>query len=99
MTKLGHLGLCASILWISGCASEAAGPRPRGDRDSSTVSQPVLGWDVLTPTRLAGSALTTSTLNATSAATMGGTENARVVLMYAVMCALAGTQTITFTVS
>jgi hypothetical protein len=98
MTKLGRLGLCASVLGVASCASDATGRRPRADREASAISQAVLGWDVLIPTQLASSALTTAMLDATSAAAMGGTEAARVVLMYAVMCALGSTQTISFTV-
>src|SRR6185295_1466682 len=54
--------------------------------------------NALAPAELTSSALTTATLDAASAAAMGASPEARIVLAYAVGCALETTQTISFTV-
>src|SRR5262245_28404633 len=96
MTKLGQLGLCALVIAIAACTSDPFDATP--DQGPGLTSQPEGGWTVLTPAKLGNSALTTAVLNSSGAAAMGGTADARVVLMYAVMCALGSTQTVTFTV-
>jgi hypothetical protein len=81
-------GVAASL---AACATQAPG-------ESSVTAQPLLTANSLTPSQLAGGQLTTVQLDATSAAAMGATADAREVLSYAVNCALTGDQSISFTV-
>jgi hypothetical protein len=75
---------------------------PVGLREAAQASTvPDLGPynpDGLAPAGLASTALTTAMLDATNAAAMGMTQEARDVLAYAVGCALENTQSISFTV-
>ena len=80
-------GLCASI---AACATqEPAAPE---------TALPRLTANSLTPGQLSNGQLTTVQLDATSAAAMGATADARETLSYAVDCALDSSQSITFTV-
>lgn len=76
---------------LAACAVPAPG-------ESSVASQPLLTANSLTPSQLANGQLTTVQLDATSAAAMGATADAREVLSYAVNCALSSDQSISFTV-
>lgn len=89
--KPGKLTWCIPALLAVGCADESR----RGEATQSVQTDP----DVLTPADLTSSALTTTVLNATNAAGMGGSAAARRVLASAIGCALDSSQTVTFTVS
>jgi hypothetical protein len=67
---------------------------------ASPVSIDVLriSGNSLAPAALMNAAVTTARLDATSAAAMAGTADAREVLVYAVGCALEATQSVAFTV-
>jgi hypothetical protein len=81
------------VLMIGGCALESAG-------DATEVSNiPRITLNQLSPDQLAHGALIATKLDATSAAAMGQSADARAVLSYAVTCALDATQSIAFTVS
>jgi hypothetical protein len=71
-----------------------AGP---GDGSPTVSNVPRIALNALSPAALAGSALTTAQLDATSAAAMGATADARVVLAYAAGCALADDQQVSYT--
>jgi hypothetical protein len=77
------------VLAIAGCVELApeVGVEPR------IVS------NALSPSAFAASALTSGTLNATSAAAMGQTNSQRKVLSFATTCALDSTQSVSFTIS
>jgi hypothetical protein len=80
-------GVCASL---AACATEAP--------TAPETVVPRLTANSLTPGQLANGTLTTVQLDATSAAAMGATADARETLSYAVNCALSSSQSITFTV-
>ena len=80
-------GLAAAL---AACATE---PTPEG----TSVVQ-LLTANSLTPSELFNGQLTTTQLDATSAAAMGATDDARRTLSYAVNCALSSSQSVSFTV-
>jgi hypothetical protein len=91
----GILGACA-VAPTGGSAADPGGREPEAAQTVSNV--PRIGSNAMSPAALAHAALTTDTLDATSAAAMGQTEDARTVLHYAVGCALDSTQSVTFSV-
>jgi hypothetical protein len=90
ITRVG-LQLCIPVLTLAACGAEPL----EIQTDSDGIQ---LGVTPLSVMELGGSALTTSVLNASNAASMGQTATARKVLAFAVACALDSTQTITYTV-
>ena len=91
MTRLGTLQLCIPVLALAACGAEPLDTRT----DSNEVQ---LGVTPLALWELGNSALTTSVLNGSNAASMGSTAGARKVLAFAVACALNSTQSITYSV-
>ena len=91
MRMQGKLELWMPALVLAGCAGELVGPGETAQLDQT-------GTAVLAPSEMKNSALTTSVLNATSAAAMGATQASRKVLTTAVICALDSTQSISFVV-
>jgi hypothetical protein len=91
MTRVGTLQLCISVLTLAACGAEPL----QTQTDSDDIQ---LGVTPLSLMELGGSALTTSVLSASNAASMGQTATARKVLAFAVACALESTQTVTYTV-
>lgn len=89
-------------LVASGCSIDGLDPLPaqqETEQQSEVTNLVRSSANVLVPQGLTSTALTTATLDATGAAAMGSTQAARKVLAYAVGCALASTQTVSFTVS
>jgi hypothetical protein len=80
---------------LGGCV---AAPVVSDDGPPPPSNVPRIIANALSPTMLAGSTMTTATLDATGAAAMGQTTAARKVLSYAAGCALDATQQVTFTV-
>lgn len=96
MTKVGVLAvLLSSGLW-TGCAVEGDGAT---DETPEVEATPRIGLNALSPAALAASQLTIGKLDSAHAAAMAPNTYAAGVLSYAVGCALAGTQSITFTVN
>jgi hypothetical protein len=91
MSKLGKLEFCIPALVMAGCAAEAVSPGETAQAEAS--------GNTIVLSELARSALTTARLDATNAASMAGTAEARTVLALAVGCALDSRQTISFTVN
>jgi hypothetical protein len=77
------------ILAVAGCV----------EVDFEVGVEPRIVTNALSPTAFAGSALTSSVLNATNAAAMGQTNSQRKVLAFATTCALDATQSVDFTIS
>lgn len=86
MSKVGVLAL---VGLLASCATE---------NEPEETAIPRIGLNALSPAALYASALTVGKLDATHAAQMAPNSYARGVLGYAVGCALAGTQSITYTV-
>ena len=83
------------VMWIVALGACAAEP---GTGDPTVSGVPRIALNSLSPAALAGTALTTARLDATSAAAMAATAGAGDVLTYAAGCALAGGQQVTYTV-
>jgi hypothetical protein len=95
------LWLCMPALMMAGCAVESLTsiPATLGTEHGSEVTDLArVEVNPLAPADLTSSGLTTAVLDAANAAAMGGTDDARKVLTFAVGCALDTTQTISFTV-
>lgn len=69
------------------------------DQPDDVTNVPKLSANAMTPTNLQNSNLNTLMLTAANAASMGNTIDRRAALQYAVGCALAPNQSITFTAS
>jgi len=82
----------ALLVVLGACAVEPGAGSP------TETDVPRIAVNALSPSKLAGSALTTAMLDAAGAAAMGQTLSARMVLAYAAGCALAADQTVTYTV-
>lgn len=86
MSKVGALAL---ICMLGACATDGA---------PEVTEAPRIGLNALSPAALYASALTVGKLDATHAAQMAPNSYARGVLSYAIGCALAGSQSMTYTV-
>jgi len=80
------------LVVLSACAVEP------GIGSPTDTNVPRIAVNSLSPSALAGSGLTTATLDAAGAAAMGQTASARQVLSYAAGCALGADQTLSYTV-
>jgi hypothetical protein len=80
------------LVVLGACAVEPGVGSP------TDTNVPRIAVNSLSPSALAGSGLTTATLDATGAAAMGQTAPARQVLAYAAGCALGAEQTLGYTV-
>lgn len=85
-------GLVLALVTVTGCIG-AAEP----GADEHVTSSAVLTANALTPSALANGALKTELLDASSAAAMAPSSDAREVLAYAIDCALDASQAVTFT--
>lgn len=82
----------------AGLATSLAACATQDPGDTAVTAQPLLTANSLTPSQLYAGQLTTAQLDATSAAAMGATADARETLSYAVSCALGSDQSVSFTV-
>lgn len=86
-------GLALALAMWTGCLG---GTDAGHDVATGETAAPVLTANALTPAALAHGALTTDQLDAAAAARMAASADAREVLAYAVDCALASTQAVSF---
>ncbi|HET9620737.1 MAG TPA: hypothetical protein VFP84_05205 [Kofleriaceae bacterium] len=91
----GAWRIAGLALSLAACASAPSGD----DQGGGETATPHLVANALTPAQYFQSALTTAQLDATSAAQMAATADARETLSYAVGCALSDAQSITFSVA
>jgi hypothetical protein len=89
------------VLILGACVAppgDEVAPPAGGSNGPTATNVPRITVNALSPSAYAGSQLTTGVLDATGAAAMGPTSQARKVLAFAVNCALSSTQSVTFTV-
>lgn len=85
-------GLVLALATVTGCVGTSSGP------DEHVTASAVLTANALAPSALAHAALKTDALDATSAAAMAPSADARAVLAYAIDCALDASQSVSFAV-
>lgn len=98
MSSKLNVSRVSSWMIAAGLAASLAACATQDPADPPVTAVPRLTANSLTPGQLANGQLTTDQLDATSAAAMGATADAREVLAYAVNCALSDGQSISFTV-
>jgi hypothetical protein len=85
----------SACVWLASCAVEQPGEGDHADRVPAVDNVARIGSNSMSPEALARAAVTTDRLDGAAAATLGATEDGRMVLHYAVGCALDGDQSIT----